>query len=288
MTPRRSFLEAWWRPLVFFTWLWALTGLLKNERYTTFLRPEFGYVIGVGVFTLLGFLVSSLQDRQPKPFGIRQVLRALILLLPIAHLMNAQGTSLDKDAFQNRSLGLPSVHESRVRSAVSATSPDPAPSAGLSGKAAAPGTIVDASLPKPGAKQNDFIADNPFSPAEPPIASLAPAKKVTHLDLYDAPKLYEGKRVRLIGMLHKNDPGISKNFGKEMSIVFRFKVSCCVADATPAAVLIDSQGLPDFPEGTWVELEGRFKILEKNGQLIPSISAPKLKQTQPPKQPYLY
>jgi len=374
MSTCKSLLQRWWRPLLFVAWIWALTGLLKNERYTAFLRPEFGYVLGVGVFTLLGFLVTGMAEARPRRFGIPQALHVLILLLPLAYLWNAQGASLDAYAFQNRSLGLPSVempgneprpdasashavpNSSAPRKSVSSedrreaeriAKSDPSLSQGTTDpqptrqveKRAGPSAIPpdpddlaatseqpeeqlpgrkdsSTSLPDPGpvertAVKEGNVAGNPERVQSPPVArtpveesprgqatkdapqaeagkTAAPAKAVSILDLYSAPRIYEGKRVKLMGMLHKNDAQVKKDFGRDLLVVFRFVITCCAADAMPSAVLVDGEDMPDLPESAWVEAEGIFTLHEKNGRRVPILEKSSIKKIDPPKQKYLF
>jgi uncharacterized repeat protein (TIGR03943 family) len=229
----------------------ALTGLLPNQRYTAFLRPEFGYVLGLGTFALFGFVVVEIGDLRPRRFGVAQGLRALILLLPLAYLFNARGASLDAYAFQNRSLGLPNVIEPET---------DDRP--------AAPGRVD--------------------TPAQAGDVDAPASKPVTILDLYYAPRAYEGKRVKLTGMLHKNDPQVEADFGKSLPVVFRFVITCCAADASPVAVLVDGDDLPDLPESAWVEVAGTFRIQEKDGRRVPIVATSIVTEKETPKQPYLY
>jgi hypothetical protein len=226
MNTTKHLLERWWRPLLFAAWIWALTGLLQNGRYTAFLRPQFGYVLVLGTFVLFGFLLTGMPEARRGRFGIPHALRALILLLPLAHLWNARGASLDVYALQNRSLGLPIVD--------------------------APGGGPDTESPRtsPPPKQDELAGLTGGQSGEGPATEsprpASPPKSVTIGDLYYAPRAYEGKRVRLIGMLHKNDPKVKESFGESLLIVFRFVVTCCAADASPMAVLVDGEDLPDL------------------------------------------
>jgi putative membrane protein len=257
MSVSKKLLQRGWRPLLFVAWIWALTGLLGNQRYLAFLRPEFGIVLGLGTLTLLGFLVTGLTEARSHRFGIPQVLQMLILLMPLAYLWNAQGAFLDAFAFQNRSLGLPSLE--------------------------APGAD---STPGPGAVERTANGES----EAPQTASDDPAEveEVTILGLYYAPRLYENKRVKLIGMVHNNYPQVKQDFGKSMPVVFRFVINCCAADAIPVAVVVDGQDLPVLPDSSWVEVEGIFTMLEKNGRRVPMLEKSSLKKTQTPRQRYLF
>jgi len=417
MNTTKRLLERWWRPILFVAWIWALTGLLKNQRYTAFLRPEFGYVLGLGVFTLLGFLVTGMTESRSRHFGIPQVLHGLILLLPLAYLWNAQGASLDAYAFQKRYLGLPTVavpgddHESDTNSfkedAAATGNPEPTVPRGIpkpscpqesaadenrrkpermaKGNPPLPTSTLESqfghqseTLPKPAAvpprmtihivkvgdtlyglarkyygdgkkwsaiadanqellgggtlitpgmelkvpppdeaglteqtsdettaaRERERVQPSPVArssmeqktreraedtkPESEDAKTLVSAKSVTILDLYYMPAIYEGKRVKLIGMLHKNDPRVKKDFGRNMLIVFRFVITCCAADASPVALLVDGKDLPDLSENSWVEVEGTFNTKEKNGRRVAVLEKSSMKKTAQPRQPYLF
>lgn len=238
----------WWKPLLFAAWVWALAGLLKNGQYAMYLRPEFAYVIGLGVFTLLGFMVTAMTENRPTRFEIVHGLHALILVLPLAYLLNAQGVSLDSYAFENRALGLPTV---------SSTGSDDLP------------PVMD-------------------HPALVPPAGAVSEKLVTLTSLYSAPDFYRGKEVELVGMLRKNDAHVEKEFGKGALLVFRFVVNCCAADATPLSVLIEPTEEVSIPDNAWVQVQGQFEIMKKGRARVPMLKKATLRAAKRPGMPYLF
>lgn len=247
-----SFLALWWRPILFFAWFNELSELLVNRRYTAFLRPEFGYVLGLGTLIIIGFLLVGFGEERSHHFGVRQALYTLILLLPLLYLRNARDVSLDTYAFEKRSLVLASFPSPEESEAV-----DQAPSA-------------------PAQKTREAHRRGPI------------AQKVNILELGNAPDAYKGKRVKLVGMLHKNDSWVKKEFGDDTRVVFRFIVTCCVADAYPGLVLVQGDDLAGFTEGTWVEVEGTFRVLRKEGHRAMILEKSKIQRTKEPDEPYLF
>ncbi|MBN2524869.1 MAG: TIGR03943 family protein [Deltaproteobacteria bacterium] len=252
MSTIANFLAIWWRPLLFFAWFQELSELLINDRYTAFLRPEFGYVLGIGTFIVGGFLLVGVGEMRSRQFNPRQVLTALILLLPLFYLHNARGVSLDSYAFEKRSLGFASL------------------------------------TPNGEFETNDQTSLNPLQNPRRNRQCRVKAQKVNILDLGDAPSVYQGKRVKLVGMLHQSDAWVKKEFGDDTRVVFRFIVTCCVADAYPGLVLVQGNDLPKFSEGTWVEVEGTFRVLKKDGHRAMLMEESTIKRTQEPGQPYLF
>jgi len=156
-----------WKPALILVWLLVLASLFPNH-YTTFLRPAFGWVLVIAVIILSGMFGTSIERPNAHRFGRGEMLRALILVLPLAYLLNVRGTSLDAYAFQNRSVGLPSLPTANH------TSPT-----GLS-----------------------------LFPVDPTGESRTTCREVTLLDLYRAPSDHVGQPVRLIGMYYRDDSAI--------------------------------------------------------------------------------
>ena len=244
--------------VVFIIWLVTLMDILENDKYVTFLRPEFGIFIALGAFTLFCFFISSVREAETKEIDARQIMYGLILLLPLPYLMNAQDVHLGSYALQKRSVGVPSINIT-------------------SGK----------SIKKSSSDVADRKADRKNEKSSP-HKKRPKIKEVTIVELYDSGDAYKGKRVSLLGMVHKNDPQIRKEFGKEFLVVFRFVINCCAADAMPVAVLVDGRKLPDLPEESWVRVEGDLKILNQDDARIPILEKSSIKMVDPPKQPYLY
>lgn len=250
----RDLAGRYWPPLVFLVWLLALAWMLRGSAYTNFLRPEFGVLLALGGGTLIGFLVTRRGKAHAPPFGSPEVLRMMILVLPLVHLWNAQGATLGGFAFQNRSMirGL-----RRPRSAPRA----------------------------PGAKPD--AAANAFSP-EALAPADGPAIPVTLVDLYRGEEDYRGKRIRLLGMYQAGRAEIEAEFGKPYPILYRFVIACCAADATPASVLVVGDGLPTPENDTWVTVEGTFHLRVVGDYEIPMVIHATMKEADQPRIPYLF
>jgi uncharacterized repeat protein (TIGR03943 family) len=241
------------RALLLLAWALAFWGLLHQERYQAFLRPEFGVILAAaGGMSLLLFL-AELGRRHQAPFSIASLSGPAILLMPLLYLLNAQGVELDGAVFEKRAVSAPSV-----------TSQAPARAS-----EAAPSSAV---------------------PPTQPIEAVddSEVEQVTHLDLHRSFRKYEGKTVSLIGMAHQNDP-VLRDFGAQALLVFRFVVACCAADAQPIAVaVVRRPGQPSFPDSTWVKVRGRFTTRMLPGGRVPFIDDALVSQTAAPKPPYLY
>ncbi|MDD5676983.1 MAG: hypothetical protein PHW60_03200 [Kiritimatiellae bacterium] len=109
MNLMRDLLARYWRPLLLGAWFYALSGLLPGRAYLDFLRPEFVVLLVLGLLVLLGFIFSAIHAR-PQPFDLDQATRVLILILPLACLCMACGTTLDANAFQRRWTGMADIN----------------------------------------------------------------------------------------------------------------------------------------------------------------------------------
>lgn len=264
----------WWRFVFFSVWLWVLLGLLRGGRYTMFLRPEFGWVLGLGAVSLLGLLAASME--RPVRLGLAQALRIVILLVPLAYLANARGTELNSYVLKKRIGGAPTL----------AAQAQPLSSSPLPPSPRKPATIEHGSSAN-AVPVRDQDAHTVSAPREIGRRPPPEAKVVTILDLYQEPRFYEGKRVKLTGMVVR-DEEMCGIFGQKARVVFRFVINCCAADATPAAMIWDGDTPLTLTEDAWVSVEGTFSLREQGGRQIPVLGQATMASTTAPEQPYLY
>jgi putative membrane protein len=276
------------RALLFASWAATLLVLIKLDRYRAFLRPEFGVILEAAYVILLLLLVAELWRRNEAPLHGSLLLSPAILLLPILFVMNAQGVELDSYAFEKRSVGTPRVAAKETPSARS-NPKAPSPPAGTS--PVAPSGNAPPSSPLIASAAPSAASSGPPA-APPPPAARAPGPSafvpVTHLDLYNSPKKYEGQWVTLVGMAYRNEEA-RKDFGPNVILVFRFVVACCAADAQPIAVVVDGKSGPrNIPDNSWVKVQGRFSTRRVERDDVPLIEEAVLSPTSEPKEPYLY
>jgi len=95
------------RVLLYGAWFWALGGLLTDRRYESFLRPEFGVLLSVGVVAVLAFGLVEMGRMGKNPgTGLAGALRWLVLIAPLLYLPITRGVVLDAAAFDKRWTGL--------------------------------------------------------------------------------------------------------------------------------------------------------------------------------------
>jgi len=106
-------LAKWGGALAFSAWAFAFIVLLDRGNFKRFLRPEFGAFILMGLLLLLAMLGAMVQKPTASECGhgrrssgaLARLAKLLLLLLPLAFLLNASDAVLDVKAFEVRSTG---------------------------------------------------------------------------------------------------------------------------------------------------------------------------------------
>jgi uncharacterized repeat protein (TIGR03943 family) len=255
MTPD-DYLKRSLHPVVFGVWTCTLFYLVVSQRYTAFLRPEFGLLLALALFIALGFAFSGILYAKELHVDFPLILRALILLLPIVFLLVMPEAHLGKDAFKTRFTGSASMTFDRQ---------------GAAGRS----SQEKANPPGPPAKGKE---DDGLQSA---------VKEQTILEILLNPKSWEGRRVSFSGMILR-DEGLKESFDGRDTLVYRFLINCCAADALPLAIVLDSAPAAEFENGQWVRVEGTFRLLRINEKPVPFVDQASLKPIEPPKVPYLF
>ena len=92
-----------------------------------------------------------------------------------------------------------------------------------------------------------------------------------------------GREADVIGFVYKDE-----QFGDSAFSVARYVVSCCVADAAYAGLLVQWPAIATLENDQWVQVRGHFELLDKDGQTVPILIANSVENTPQPNQPYLY
>ena len=179
------------------------------------------------------------------------VLRALTILTPVLFLVLIPETHLGNYAFRNRYVG---YH--------------------------AP---ADAGRAESGSVSKGRTAAIP----EKGGGSGGEAAEQTILEILQNPKAYEGRPVSFSGMILR-DESLKQNFDGRDTLVYRFLITCCAADALPLAIVLDSAPAAAFKNEQWVQVDGTFRLLNINQKQVPLIAQSTLKPIAAPKFPYLF
>jgi uncharacterized repeat protein (TIGR03943 family) len=250
-----KYLKQWLHPMVFGIWTYVLIYLVVTQRYTDFLRPEFGILLALAHFIAMGFMLAGMSRRRMAETDFSGVLRALVLLLPVLYLFTMPNSMLAGNAFKNRFVGLSKDWEDQ------------------SGKAVENGAGRDPDLASPNGNDVNGLQGRPL--------------ERTILELFLKPESYKGKRVTFTGMIMR-DEVLKQYFAGRDTAIYRFLITCCAADALPLAIAVDSNQASAFANDQWVQVDGVFNLGQGSDKPFPLVENATIKHVKAPKLPYLF
>lgn len=92
-----------------------------------------------------------------------------------------------------------------------------------------------------------------------------------------------GQSAKVTGFVFRD-----KSFGPDQFMVARYVVTCCVADATVAGIVVRSPQAASLAADQWVEVSGVFEPGKLGAEALPVLSASAIAEAEVPSQPYLY
>lgn len=250
-------LKRWLQPAVFLTWSAFLAHLLAGKRYVEFLRPEFGILLALAFLIALIFMIEAIVRRKTLQTDMSSLLRALVLMMPLLYFMALPDAMLGNQAFKKRFTGSANIAISRQ----------------------APETHADRRYennPGVAASSQTIETDRRETPLERTI-----------LELLLNPASYKGQRIKVTGMILR-DEALKQHFGGRNTVVYRFLINCCAADALPLAIALDTDQTNTFTNDQWVQADGVFDLRQIDGQPVAVISTRQIKPIKTPAQPYLF
>lgn len=124
-------------------------------------------------------------------------------------------------------------------------------------------------------------------PAAPPEEPEAEAREADLVGLCWNSDTYEGQTVAVEGMLH-HEPDVAARYGGNGWLLYRFVISCCAADAQPAAVMLTGEMASNWTDDAWVRATGRFTLRPDEPRPVPILELGALAPMKKPRNPYLY
>lgn len=94
---------------------------------------------------------------------------------------------------------------------------------------------------------------------------------------------FAGEPVDVVGFVFRDE-----RFADDQFMVTRFVVSCCVADANVAGMVVRSPEAASLTADQWVRVRGVLEPGSLGEHTLPVIAAAAVTPAEPPQQPYLY
>lgn len=92
-----------------------------------------------------------------------------------------------------------------------------------------------------------------------------------------------GKQADVTGFVYRE-----ATFPEDTFMVARFTISCCVADASAIGLPVVWDKAADFPQDSWVRVQGTFEVGQFRGDTVPVLKAASVETVEQPEHPYLY
>ena len=108
------------------------------------------------------------------------------------------------------------------------------------------------------------------------------------LDLFMNSEKYSGREITVTGMLAKDTPQVEQILGVRRPVLFRFAISCCAADATPLALVLEDGDADALKDDDWIAVSGTFRVRSVKGFDLAVLEKASIRAVPPPEQPYLY
>lgn len=276
----------WLDGAVFLTWLVAFGWLWGSGEYRTFLAPNFWWLLAAGIMVLVAFLWSACLRRgsAPRPATLSRTLHGAVLILPLLYMQLAQGRTLGSSAMETRVVGMVDMSalsaalegETQTDDEVEPTTTPVVDIMNLDGAG-------EAWFDEEAGEDGKAIIDDTTPTVGPTSRSVALEGEVTLLDILDNTNKMIDERLVTRGMVYRVD-GVPDGY----FLLFRFKITCCVADAEPLWILVGHKDADQFASDQWLRVEGTLRTREVEGEPMALIEATSITEIEEPKDVYLY
>jgi uncharacterized repeat protein (TIGR03943 family) len=99
----------------------------------------------------------------------------------------------------------------------------------------------------------------------------------------DPAQAFAGEPAQVVGFVFRDE-----RFAEDQFMVTRFVVSCCVADANVAGLVVRWPDATTLSDDQWVEVSGTLQHGVLGEEVLPVLAAQTVMPVDPPQQPYLY
>lgn len=99
----------------------------------------------------------------------------------------------------------------------------------------------------------------------------------------DPDQAFAGQPANVVGFVFRDE-----RFARDQFMVTRFVVSCCVADANVAGMVVQWPAAAELPADQWVTVSGVLQAGTLGNESVPVLAAQSVTRAEVPQQPYLY
>lgn len=97
------------------------------------------------------------------------------------------------------------------------------------------------------------------------------------------PQQFAGRKVEVLCQT-LTDPRLPEN----QFICYRFRITCCAADAQPVFVFVNRQGFPTPTKDAWVRVQGKLSTHRVDNITFPLLQAERVQQEAEPSFPFIF
>ena len=120
------------------------------------------------------------------------------------------------------------------------------------------------------------------SPTDTTTDTTAPIE-ASFSQIVQDPQQYTGRKVEVLCQT-LTDPRLPE----DQFICYRFRITCCAADAQPVFVFVDRQGFPTPSKDTWVRVQGKLSIHRVDNITFPLLQAESVQLETEPSFPFVF
>ena len=227
---------------------------------------------------------ASKASSAPRPATLSRTLHGAVLILPLLYMQLAQGRTLGSSAMETRVVGMVDMSalsaalegETQTDDEVEPTTTPVVDIMNLDGAG-------EAWFDEEAGEDGKAIIDDTTPTVGPTSRSVALEGEVTLLDILDNTNKMIDERLVTRGMVYRVD-GVPDGY----FLLFRFKITCCVADAEPLWILVGHKDADQFASDQWLRVEGTLRTREVEGEPMALIEATSITEIEEPKDVYLY
>ena len=238
---------------VFFLWLFAV----DQPTLARLLHPRLRWLVLGGAIVLIifcGLALSRLRTPPAKPLRWTWP-TYLALLVPLCYFWPMQSARFNSQTFFDRTTSPIEAIITNEDAGTNRTAPSPTD------------TTTDTTAAT--------TADTPTNTSAPIEASFS--------QIVQDPQQYAGRKVEVLCQTLP-DPRLPE----DQFICYRFRITCCAADAQPVFVFINRQGFPTPAKDAWVRVQGTLSIHRVDNITFPLLQAERVQLETEPSFPFVF